>query len=103
MQKILLYCAEHFSEEISVKSISGALYVSRSYVTKIFSSKLKFPFREYINILRISKAKKLLDDTDKRIIDIMYECGFQNQSSFNRVFYKQCNMTPQEFREKNKV
>ena len=102
MQNVLIYCSEHFSENISVKAISDALFISKSYVSKIFSSKLKIPFREYINELRIAKAKKLLLETDKKIIDIMYECGFQNQSSFNRVFYKYCNMPPLEYKQSNK-
>ncbi len=99
VQKVLMYCSEHFTEDISINSISKALYISHSSVTKVFSLKMKFPFRDYINILRISKAKKLLKGTNKKIIDIMYECGFKNQSSFNRVFYKQCQITPKEFRE----
>lgn len=100
IQKILSYCSEHYKEDISVKSVSAALYVSESAITKIFSTKLGYSFREYINILRISEAKSLLKHSNKRIIDIMYECGFQNQSSFNRVFYNDCGLTPKEYRDR---
>lgn len=98
-QKVLQYCSEHFEEDISINSIAKNLYISKSSVTKIFSLKIKIPFREYINTLRISKAKNLLKNTDKKIIDIMYECGFKNQSSFNRVFFKQCAAAPKDFRK----
>ena len=99
VQKVLSYCSEHFCEEITIESISKALYISKSYVTKVFSSKLKFPFREYINTLRISKAKKLLLETDKKIIEIMYDCGFRNQSSFNRIFSDMCDTDPRSYRK----
>lgn len=99
-QKILIYCSEHYREEISVKSISNALFVSESSVTKIFSAKLGYSFREYINLLRITDAKSMLKHTDRKIVDIMYECGFQNQSSFNRIFYENCGLTPKEYRER---
>lgn len=100
IQKVLIYCSEHYTEDITVKKVSKALFISQSTVTKIFSGKLNSSFRDYINGLRISKAKYYLEKTDKKIIEIMYSCGFRNQSSFNRVFYENCGMTPTECRKK---
>lgn len=97
--KILEYCTEHFAEDITIKSVADALYISQSYVSKIFSNKLKYSFREYINFLRINKAKSLLQHSDKRIVEVMFECGFKNQSSFNRIFRSSCGISPQEYRK----
>ena len=99
--KILTYCAEHFAENITIQSVSEALYLSPSYVSKIFSQKLKYGFREYINALRINMAKSLLKNPEKRITDIMLTCGFVNQSSFNRVFREICGMSPKDYRRAN--
>lgn len=100
IQKVLTYCSKNYSDEsISILSISKDLYISKSYVSKIFSQKLEYKFREYINILRISEAKKLLQDTNMKIVDIMYACGFKNQSSFNRVFLRECGKTPKQYRK----
>lgn len=99
-QKILIYCSEHYKEKISIKSIASELFVSESAVTKIFTSKLGYSFRDYINMLRIAEVKNLLTTTDMPIIDIMYECGYTNQSSFNRIFFKDSAMTPKEYRKK---
>ena len=98
--KILEYCTEHFAEDITIKSVADALYISQSYVSKIFSNKLKYSFREYINFLRINKAKSLLQHSDKRIVDVMFECGFQNQSSFNRIFRSYCGISPKEYKNR---
>ena len=96
---ILFYCSEHFAnEDISIKKIADGLYISPSYVSKVFSSKLKYGFREYINELRISRAKELLSETDMKIVNIMLECGFKNQSSFNRIFSDICGMSPRDYR-----
>ena len=97
--KILIYCAEHFAENITVKSVSDALYLSPGYVSKIFSQKLKIGFREYINALRVNMAKSLLKNPEKRITEIMITCGFENQSSFNRVFRDVCGMSPKDYRK----
>lgn len=99
-QKLLIYCTEHYKEDISVKSVATTLYVSESTISKIFSFKLDCSFRAYINMLKINEAKKLLKITNLKILDIIYECGFQNQSSFNRVFYQECGITPKEYRER---
>ncbi len=100
-KKILEYCSEHFTENISIKSVSKALFISQSYVSKIFSNKLCYGFREYINLLRINRAKKLLESTDEKVLDIMLDVGFDNQSSFNRVFMDIVGESPSTYR-KNK-
>lgn len=103
VKPILKYCSEHFTDsDISIKSLSDALYISRSYASKVFSEKLGYSFREYINGLRLEKAKKLLAHTDMKIVEIMLDCGYKNQSSFNRVFYGHFGTSPREYREKNK-
>lgn len=101
-QRVLVYCSEHYKENISIKTVASALYMSESYISKIFAYRLGHPFREYINMLRISEAKRLLNNTDMKITDIMYECGFTNQSSFNRIFFSETGLTPREYKEKNR-
>jgi len=98
-QKILIYCSEHYTEDISIQSISQNIFVSPSTVTKTFSNKLDCSFRDYINRLRISKAKYELENTDRKITAVMNACGFQNQSSFNRLFLQICGMTPSKCRK----
>lgn len=104
VKPILKYCSEHFTDpDISIKSLADSLYISRSYVSKVFSEKLGYSFREYLNVLRIDKAKKLLTNTDMKIVEIMLDCGYKNQSSFNRIFSDRFGISPKEYREKNKI
>lgn len=98
-QKMLIYCSDNFNKDITVNDVADALFVSKSYITKIFSTRLGCSFRDYINLLRIREAKKLLETTDEKIITIMLECGFKNQSTFNRVFYELCGEKPKEYRK----
>lgn len=99
--QVLEYCSAHFTEAITLKQVADALYLSSSYVSKIFSDKLHYSFREYINSLRIEKAKSLLQRTNLSITAVMDECGFSNQSSFNRIFRDFCGTTPVQFRKQN--
>lgn len=96
--QLLSYCAEHFREDLTVKTLAASLYISESYVSKIFSRQLGYSFREYINNLRLQEAQKLLENTDLQVGQIMVRCGFQNQSSFNRVFLEKTGMSPRDYR-----
>ena len=99
IKQILTYCNAHFAnEDISIQKVADSLFISTSYVSKIFNQKLHYNFREYINILRIRHATELLSDKRYKIVDVMLECGFKNQSSFNRVFYDVVGMSPKEYR-----
>ena len=97
--QLLSYCAEHFTEDITVSTLAEALYISESYVSKLVSRNLKCSFREYINGLRIQKARQLLESTDLRIGQVMAACGFQNQSSFNRIFRDHTGTSPRQYRK----
>ena len=96
----LAYCTEHYNEEINVKTICKNVFVSERYITKIFSERVGCSFRAYINRLRVSKAEDLLKNTHIKITDVMYECGFKNQSTFNRVFLEETGLTPGEFKRR---
>ena len=98
-KRILEYCSEHYSEDISIKSVSEALFISQSYVSRVFAKKLCYGFREYINLLRIERAKRLLATTDEPVLDVMLECGFKNQSSFNRIFREIVGVSPKQYRK----
>ncbi len=99
VRRVMNYCAEHFCEDIDVDKVCKAAFVSKRYVSKIFAEKLGCSFRDYINTLRISKAKQLLKDTSIAITDVMFECGFKNQSTFNRVFLEETGYSPREFKK----
>jgi transcriptional regulator GlxA family with amidase domain len=76
------------------------MHLSPNHVSCIFSKKLKITLRDYINNMRISDATHLLANTEKSITEIMQECGFINQSTFNKTFSEICGMTPRLYRNK---
>ena len=49
--------------------------------------------------MRITKACRLLENTMMSVSEICYECGFNNKSNFNRIFFKAKKMTPTDYRK----
>lgn len=98
--KIITYVSENYKDNISLDLISSKLGISKSYVSQIFSKKIKVSLTDYVNSQRVENAKRLLKTEDNlSILQISESCGFDTQRTFNRVFSKFCGMTPREFRQ----
>ena len=54
---------------------------------------------DYICIKRIEEALSLIKTTDKNILDIALECGFNNSANFNKILKKYTNLLPSAFRK----
>lgn len=96
---VLSYMEEHFKEDITLNEISNIAGFSVSYTSKYFRKLTGYGFLEYLNMLRISYAADQLHNTELRIIDVAYDCGFNNIRSFNRTFLKYTGWTPSDYRE----
>jgi AraC-like DNA-binding protein len=53
----------------------------------------------FVNELRISRACRLLSETDTSITRISQDCGFENLSNFNRQFLRHTSRTPSQYRK----
>ena len=98
MQAVLQYCAEHFSQNISLSSIVEELHLSRCYLSHLFNEQLGVHFKDYIHSLRISEACRLLINTNEELIQISEAVGYSSYRTFNRAFIKQVGMLPSQYR-----
>lgn len=99
IKAILNYCADNYTGDIKLDTVSKALHVSKYYISHLFSKKLHMGFSEYIGTLRISEACRLLKNEDMSITEVAYNVGFNSTRSFNRLFLKYTGMTPRQFKK----
>ncbi len=97
----LKYINENLDRNISLSKIAKQIGVNPSYLSRTFSLNAKMNLTKYININRVVKASILLKTTNKTIIDISYEVGFNSIRTFNRLFLEYFNQTPSVFRNSN--
>ncbi|HOJ12141.1 MAG TPA: AraC family transcriptional regulator [Clostridiales bacterium] len=95
------YIDEHFAEDLNVEEVAKKFMLSQSYFSYLFKSITSKTFTEYVNDIRISKAMELLKDSDKRVLEICYEVGFNNVNHFNRLFRQQTGISPLAYRKQN--
>lgn len=102
IQKAMEYINEHYAEHLSLSQIAENLYMSEPYLSRLFKSMVGVNFREYISRIRVNHAVEELLYTEKSITEISMECGFENPSSFNKLFKKIYQCSPSEYKKQVK-
>lgn len=97
-REIMDFINNHYMEQISLDTISKALFFSPPYISKIFKENFQVGVLEYLNRLRIQKSIYALCHTNSYIADIAEECGFTNAKTFSRIFQKEMGISPTDYR-----
>ena len=72
---------------------------SDEHISRTFKKYLGKTPTQYINELRLNFAANQIRFTSKKISEICYEAGFENQSNFHRLFKSTFGYTPYQFRK----
>ena len=101
VRNILGYVEENYTQDISLKVLSNHFHVSSNYISRIFSQEVGRGLFDYMNEIRIEKAKDMLKDYQYKIYEIAEMVGFNSHVHFAIVFNKYVGMSPKEFRKEN--
>ena len=83
----------------NISEIADSLYLSKSYLQKIYKSFFNKSIIEEMIEFRIEKAKKLLNETDLTVTEISKQCGYSSYNYFVRQFRLSEGISPSEYRE----
>lgn len=97
ISEVITYCQQHYKEEITLQKIADNLFLSRSYISYIFSKKLNISFNEYINRMRADEFVKLMQSGKYKLTRAMGDAGFTSQRTLNRTFIKIYGMSPIQY------
>ena len=94
------YIEQHLQEELSVRSLATAAYVSPDHLTRLFKKRFGQKVSDYIFQKRMQLAGELLKD-NKMTVTMVSDCvGYGNYSYFTEQFKKYYGMTPREYQSK---
>lgn len=99
LQKVIHYIKNNYSHDIPLDELAQEAHMSRSHFCRQFKEFTNLTPMEYLNRFRIMKCCEYLTSTDWDIKKIIYTCGYNNISYFNRVFKKEIGCTPSEYRQ----
>ena len=78
---IISYINEHITEDISIDSISSAMFINRSYMMHLFKSETGYSIMKYIERKRLYTANSLINNGISKT-EACYKCGFRNYSAY---------------------
>lgn len=88
----------HYRETLSRESVAQAFYISPNYLSHLFNKNGNLGFNEYLNHIRLEKSKSLLKGYDLKIKEVAHACGFTDSNYFCRLFRKNTDRSPSEYR-----
>ena len=92
---------ENFSDgNMTLDSIAGKLFISRSHMSRIFTKVTGSSFTDYVRDVRISHACELLKTTRLSNEEIVRKCGLRDIPSFYKLFKASLGLTPYQYRLK---
>lgn len=92
------YVQENHQANISLPQLAERLGMSPNYLSGLFKKELNVHFTDYVNRVRLEKAKELLLTTNLKSYEIAERTGFADNSYFSRMFLKHVGVRPNGFR-----
>jgi transcriptional regulator GlxA family with amidase domain len=87
----------------TVEEVIKDLPASRRNIARRFKLLTGVPPIEYLQNIRVEAAKKMLEQTDLSISEIIPSTGYTDPKSFRKVFLKLVGVTPLEYRDKFRI
>lgn len=98
MEKAKLLMLEQYASGITPEEIADRVCMSYSWFRRVFKQYTGFSPAQYIQELRMQKAKELLTNTNLTVREISYGLGLENSDHFSIFFKKKTGMSPLQYR-----
>ena len=96
---VIKYINKHYFENLTVDFLAKEFFISPSYFAHIFKDRAKKSLVDYLNEVRIRRAKSFLENEDAGIGEIALRVGYSDINYFCRRFKRECGITPREYRK----
>lgn len=99
VERIRTYVQRFLSQDLTLESIAGAIFLNPSYLSHLFRKKTGMTMTDYVNAARIERACELLRRRETRVSAIPRMLGYESEKYFFRVFKRRMGLTPNEYRQ----
>lgn len=91
---------KNYTSVVSLEDVAKHFFISKDYASHIFKEHTGSPLITYVIQKRMEKAEELLASTNKPIVEIALEMGYNDPNYFSFTFKKYHNMTPRQYRSR---
>lgn len=98
IEEICTYVLENVEQSISITTISEVLFLTKNYIGDLFKQETGMTIGEYITMVKIERAKKLIGEGTLKNYEIADRLGYKDAEYFGKLFKKNIGLSPMEFR-----
>ncbi|ULO05910.1 response regulator [Paenibacillus sp. 19GGS1-52] len=98
LENIKAYIDNHYFENIKISMFTDKYFLSREYLMKLFKGQYGYGIHEYVQKVRMDKAKDMLSDPSLKIQDISEMLGYKDKNYFSKAFRNYYECSPTEYR-----
>jgi two-component system response regulator YesN len=99
VERVKAYIYKHYSEQLSVELLASKVFLSAGYMSYIFKKETGVGISQFITSYRMEMAKRLITDTNMKIVQISSEVGFNNSAYFGKSFKEYYGCSPEQYRK----
>lgn len=102
MRQAVAYVEEHYADDLNMAVVSNHISMNYSLFSYSFKQYTGQNFVNYLRDIRMREAKRLLTETDYKIIEISQMIGYDNEKHFMKRFKATYGVSPSEYRKNMK-
>ena len=95
------YINNNYRSDLKLREAAAKAFMNLPYFSACFKKTMKMTVTNYITILRVNHAARLLKETTIPVTEVCFESGFKTIAYFDRVFKKLMGVSPREYRIKS--
>lgn len=101
VEEVKEYLSKNFNQNITLVDISEKFFINPYYFSQLFKKKTGDTYLNHMINLRISRAKKLLQETDLKIYEVCEMVGYTDTNHFSKLFQRITKVKPGEYRKRH--
>ncbi|GAB2560261.1 response regulator transcription factor [Gracilibacillus alcaliphilus] len=103
IRQVQEYMHSNYQKDIKAAEVAADHYITPNYFSMLFRQQTGYSYSEYLNRIRIDKAKELLVDTSNKVFEIAEYVGYREYKYFVQVFKNHTDVTPTQYRKLHSI
>ncbi|MPM53698.1 HTH-type transcriptional activator RhaR [bioreactor metagenome] len=100
IKKVCEYTIEHCDEKITLTQVAQNCFVNKTYLSHTFKLETGISFVDYVTLVKIRRAQKLLKGGELKIFEVASLLGFSDTGYFSKKFKQVQGISPNKFKDK---
>jgi AraC-like DNA-binding protein len=100
IERSVVYILEHLHSNLTLAGVAEKFNLSIAHFSRLFKKSTDLSFPRFINKHRVSAICQAMEQSDLNIAELAFSYGYENLSTFNRVFKENMGITPLKYRKR---